>query len=345
ISWPSNTTKVLRTSIKKTVPKFKRNRVRPADNSTYNNSHLMIQENDILELSGPFFIIETCCIAWFSFELIIRFCSCPLKLVFIKSVMNIIDLVAIVPYFITLFTVLTQEKTQSDQGVSLAILRIIRLVRVCRIFKLSRHSKGLQILGQTLRASMKELGLLVFFLFIGIILFSSAIYFAEQGESGSFCKSIPGAFWWTIITMVGYGDAVPAGIWGKIVGSTCAIAGVLTIALPVPVIVSNFSYFYSRDNDSEEQKDIKYASVDNNVEKEVANKGDDTCGVVLIRIDSSVTKSELSSAESSLRSDESDALLQEDSSNFLSVNDKGTAYSVGIGSATANSSLTQRKMT
>jgi len=52
----------------------------------------------------------------------------------------------------------------------------------------------------------------------------------------------------------------PVGIFGKIVGSMCAIAGVLTIALPVPVIVSNFNYFYHRDIDSEEQKDIKYTN-------------------------------------------------------------------------------------
>lgn len=56
----------------------------------------------------------------------------------------------------------------------------------------------------------------------------------------------------------------PVGIFGKIVGSMCAIAGVLTIALPVPVIVSNFNYFYHRDIDSEEQKDIKYSNATNN---------------------------------------------------------------------------------
>ncbi len=115
--------------------------------------------------------------------------------------MNIIDIVAIVPYFITLFTILAEEKTKSNQAMSLAILRVIRLVRVFRIFKLSRHSKGLQILGQTLRASMQELALLIFFLFIGVILFSSAVYFAEQGEPESFFKSIPDAFWWAMITM------------------------------------------------------------------------------------------------------------------------------------------------
>jgi hypothetical protein len=50
----------------------------------------------------------------------------------------------------------------------------------------------------------------------------------------------------------------PISLWGKIVGSMCAIAGVLTIALPVPVIVSNFNYFYHRENDNEDQKDLKY---------------------------------------------------------------------------------------
>ena len=193
-----------------TLPKFKRYRVRPADNTSYDSSRLTIEEDDIPELTEPFFIIETCCIIWFSFELIVRLISCPLKLVFLKSMMNIIDIVAIVPYFITLFTILAEEKTKSNQAMSLAILRVIRLVRVFRIFKLSRHSKGLQILGQTLRASMQELALLIFFLFIGVILFSSAVYFAEQGEPDSFFKSIPDAFWWAMITMTTVSSIFPS---------------------------------------------------------------------------------------------------------------------------------------
>ncbi|KAA0712710.1 Potassium voltage-gated channel subfamily A member 3 MK3 [Triplophysa tibetana] len=204
--------------------------------------------------TDPFFIIETLCIIWFSFELLVRFFACPSKATFSKNIMNIIDIVAIIPYFITLGTELAESQANGQQAMSLAILRVIRLVRVFRIFKLSRHSKGLQILGQTLKASMRELGLLIFFLFIGVILFSSAVYFAEADDPTSSFSSIPDAFWWAVVTMttVGYGDMHPVTIGGKIVGSLCAIAGVLTIALPVPVIVSNFNYFYHRETDGEE---------------------------------------------------------------------------------------------
>ncbi|XP_043932371.1 potassium voltage-gated channel subfamily A member 10 [Protopterus annectens] len=207
--------------------------------------------------TDPFFVIETACIVWFFFELMIRFFVCPSKQEFFRNIMNIIDIVSIIPYFVTLITeLIKQQAPNGQQTMSLAILRIIRLVRVFRIFKLSRHSKGLQILGQTLKASMRELGLLIFFLFIGVILFSSAVYFAEVDEPKSQFTSIPDGFWWAVVTMttVGYGDMCPITLGGKMVGTLCAIAGVLTIALPVPVIVSNFNYFYHRETEQEERQ-------------------------------------------------------------------------------------------
>uniref|UniRef100_A0A287CXG6 Potassium voltage-gated channel subfamily A member 1 n=1 Tax=Ictidomys tridecemlineatus TaxID=43179 RepID=A0A287CXG6_ICTTR len=222
---------------------------------------------DEKDFTDPFFIVETLCIIWFSFELVVRFFACPSKTDFFKNIMNFIDIVAIIPYFITLGTEIAEQEgnQKGEQATSLAILRVIRLVRVFRIFKLSRHSKGLQILGRTLKASMRELGLLIFFLFIGVILFSSAVYFAEAEEAESHFSSFPDAFWWAVVfmTTVGYGDMYPVTIGGKIVGSLCAIAGVLTIALPVPVIVSNFNYFYHRETEGEEQAQLLHVSSPN----------------------------------------------------------------------------------
>ncbi|XP_067104920.1 potassium voltage-gated channel subfamily A member 1 [Osmerus mordax] len=236
-----------------TLPEFRDEKeyLQPRNNSTQ-------PDNGFTPFNDPFFLVETVCIIWFSFEITVRFFACPSKADFFKNIMNSIDIVSILPYFITLGTDLAQHQGNGQQAMSFAILRIIRLVRVFRIFKLSRHSKGLQILGHTLRASMRELALLIFFLVIGVILFSSAVYFAEADEPSSQFTSIPDAFWWAVVTMttVGYGDMKPITVGGKIVGSLCAIAGVLTIALPVPVIVSNFNYFYHRETDNEDQAPV-----------------------------------------------------------------------------------------
>jgi len=241
--------------------------------------------------TDPFFVIETCCIVWFSAELSLRFACCPAPTAFFRNAMNVIDLVAIVPYFVALCAHLVDDHGPAasqagsgggggTQAESLAVLRVVRLVRVFRIFKLSRHSKGLQILGQTIRASMRELGLLIFFLFICVVLFSSAVYFAEADVPDTFFHSIPDAFWWAVVTMttVGYGDMRPISPLGKLVGSLCAIAGVLTIALPVPVIVSNFNYFYHRESVDDDagpgETDTAAAGVDDNDDKQPASNFD-----------------------------------------------------------------------
>ena len=219
----------------------------PSTTSTTSNTSTCRQVPRDDDKAMPWFAIEAACIAWFTFEYVMRLISSPQKCIFVRSFLNLIDVVAIIPFYITL-------PLPASSISSLSVLRVLRLVRVFRIFKLSRHSRGLQILGLTLRASLRELCLLVFFLVIGVVLFSSAVYYAEGGGvegDGNEFKSIPHSFWWAIVTTttVGYGDVTPTTAMGKIVGSLCAISGVLTIALPVPVIVSNFNYYYHREHD------------------------------------------------------------------------------------------------
>jgi hypothetical protein len=128
-----------------------------------------------IDTSNTFFIIEAVCIAWFTFEYIVRLLSSPIKRKFVVGALNIIDLVAILPFFISF-------ALQSNSNVSsLAILRALRLVRVFRIFKLSRYSKGLRILGLTMKASLTELGLLAFFLAVGKFVLKDLITRRREG--------------------------------------------------------------------------------------------------------------------------------------------------------------------
>ncbi|XP_066973877.1 potassium voltage-gated channel protein Shaw-like isoform X1 [Macrobrachium rosenbergii] len=196
-----------------------------------------------------FFYVEAACNAWFTFEILIRFTVTPMKLEFVKNTINIIDFVATLSFYMDIILNQTKFAADDNTGKSAEVIEFLSIIRILRLFKLTRHSGGLKILIHTFKASAKELTLLVFFLVLGIVIFASLVYYAErlQANPHNDFKSIPEGLWWAIVTMttVGYGDMVPRTYVGMFVGALCAIAGVLTISLPVPVIVSNFSMFYS----------------------------------------------------------------------------------------------------
>lgn len=178
---------------------------------------------------------------------------------FLFKPLNVVDLVAIAPYYVNLVSPV-------DVGGSLTILRVLRLARVLRLFKMSRRMEGVQILASTMYTAMDALGFLAFFLLLAIILFGSIIFFCEAGEynrvTGEFerpsvignsmevspFKSIPHAFWWTIVTMttVGYGDMVPTTDAGRALGSFIMLSGILVLALPITVVGSAFTEEYTK---------------------------------------------------------------------------------------------------
>ncbi|XP_036855413.2 voltage-gated potassium channel KCNC2 isoform X3 [Manis javanica] len=206
-----------------------------------------------IETDPALMYVEGVCVVWFTFEFLVRIVFSPNKLEFVKNLLNIIDFVAILPFYLEVGLSGLSSKAAKDV---LGFLRVVRFVRILRIFKLTRHFVGLRVLGHTLRASTNEFLLLIIFLALGVLIFATMIYYAERvgaqpndpsaSEHTQF-KNIPIGFWWAVVTMttLGYGDMYPKTWSGMLVGALCALAGVLTIAMPVPVIVNNFGMYYS----------------------------------------------------------------------------------------------------
>ena len=144
-----------------------------------------------------FFSLDTACVFIFTFEYLMRFYAAPNRFKFARSVMSVIDVVAILPYYISL--VIVKNDDLSGAFVTL------RVFRVFRIFKFSRHSQGLRILGYTLKSCVSELGFMLFSLSMAIIIFATVMYYAEKNVEDSKFTSIPSAFWYTIVTMTTLG--------------------------------------------------------------------------------------------------------------------------------------------
>ncbi|VDD79179.1 unnamed protein product [Mesocestoides corti] len=142
----------------------------------------------------PFFCLDTGCVLIFTIEHLARLYAAPNRCKFAKSAMSIIDVVAVLPYYLGLFM------TTHVSGA----FTTLRVFRVFRIFKFSRHSQGLRILGYTLKSCVSELGFLLFSMSMAIILFATIMYYTEKSETSQF-TSIPAAAWYTVVTMTTLG--------------------------------------------------------------------------------------------------------------------------------------------
>ena len=126
-------------------------------------------------------------------------------------------------------------------------MQVFRIARIMRIFKLARRSVALHSIAHTVKTSWKDLGLLFMLVGMGMLVFGSLAYYIENGEEETGFTSIPNGMWWAVqtLTSLGYGDFWPTTVLGKIIGSMCAVCGVLVMALPIPIVVDNFADYYS----------------------------------------------------------------------------------------------------
>ncbi len=183
-----------------------------------------------LEYGKSLRIIEWIFTILFAFEYIGRIVSSPRKWKYVFSFMGIVDLLATLPTFISIFVAGAQ---------TLLIIRFIRLVRVFRILKLSRYMKGANMLRQSLIDSKHKI--IVFFgsVIIIVVVIGTLMYLIEHGQNGF--NSIPRSIYWAIVTIttVGYGDIAPVTVLGQSIASLLMIVGYAIIAVPTGIVTSH----------------------------------------------------------------------------------------------------------
>ncbi|HYC40431.1 MAG TPA: ion transporter [Chitinophagaceae bacterium] len=160
------------------------------------------------------------------------------RLKYMVSAGALIDLIAILPFFIYMFTAVP---------IDLRELRILRLLRVLRLFRLTAYTQAAQMIGNVFRKRKSELTLSFVLATFLIIISSCIIYFAEHrtpapGETASKFTSIPATLWWSVVTLTttGYGDIVPVTHVGKFLTGFIMLAGVAFFALPAGIITAGF---------------------------------------------------------------------------------------------------------
>ena len=177
----------------------------------------------------------------FTIEYIIRIVCSRNACVFFWDLLNLIDFVAIIPFWIELIS-------GAEGSNALRVIRVIRLARVFRLMKSPRFAEYMEILQKTFIASVGSFGLFLTLIFLEIIICSSLVYVCEQSIKNTKFTSIPASAWWAFVTVttVGYGDMVPESVVGRFICVFTLFTGLLVIALPVIIIGGNFGQEYEK---------------------------------------------------------------------------------------------------
>ncbi len=171
--------------------------------------------------------LEIGCVFIFSVEYILRIYLSENKLRFICSFYGIIDLLAILPFYVS-------------TGIDLRSIRIFRLFRLIRIFKLFRFGKALDRFLTAFKCIKEELGIFLFATIILLYISSVGIYYFESEVQPEQFGSVFKSLWWSVATLttVGYGDIYPVTIGGKIFTFLILMAGLGIVAVPTGLIAS-----------------------------------------------------------------------------------------------------------
>jgi voltage-gated potassium channel len=190
-----------------------------------------------------FFTLEWVFTVLFSIEYILRLISIKRPLLYVISFLGIIDLLAIIPSYLSIFFVGAQ---------SLLVFRALRLLRVFRIFKLTHFVSEMQFLGTAVKGSLRKISIFMLIVLFIVIILGSLMYLIENRQNGF--SNIPDSIYWAIVTIttVGYGDISPITSMGKFVASIIMLMGYGIIAVPTGILTTEMALAVRRKKENNE---------------------------------------------------------------------------------------------
>jgi len=201
-------------------------------------------------LNSFLFKFEVVAVAIFTVEYLLRIWTADLlykdktpfmaRLKYVVSAMAIVDLVAILPFYLPMFL-----------PTSVLGMRALRLVRLFRILKLNRYSDAMASIGQVIKEKRRELSGSFFFVSLLMVISSLLMYAIEHDAQPQVFRNAFSGLWWAVATLttVGYGDIYPVTVMGRIIGAFIAILGIAAVAIPTGIISSGLLESMSRGKD------------------------------------------------------------------------------------------------
>lgn len=175
-------------------------------------------------------LFEIAIVFIFTLEYVLRIYTSKQKLSYIFSFYGLIDLIAILPFYIS-------------TGLDLRSIRLFRLFRLVRIFKLFKYSRAIKRFHRAIVITKEELILFAFVTFILLYLSAVGIYYFEREAQPELFQSVFHSLWWavTTLTTVGYGDMYPITAGGRVFTSFILFIGLGIVAIPTGLIASALS--------------------------------------------------------------------------------------------------------
>ena len=195
---------------------------------------------------------EVAAVAIFTVEYLLRIWTADLlykdktpvvaRLKYVVSAMAIVDLVAILPFYLPMFL-----------PTSVLGMRALRLVRLFRILKLNRYSDAMASIGQVITEKQRELCGSFFVVSLLMVVSSLLMYAIEHDAQPQVFKNAFSGLWWAVATLttVGYGDIYPVTAIGRIIGAFIALLGIAAVAIPTGIISSGLIERMSAKHDGE----------------------------------------------------------------------------------------------